>query len=130
MIDLTAAANAGNPFIVAKTLASQGVAVFPVRAKQPLTPNGVYSATSDPAVLLRMNWRNADGVGLPTGEVSGIDVLDVDLRGPDEVRERARELGIVVDRKGSSFLPDGVVLHGAVRSGFVHWRKCQRYRRR
>jgi hypothetical protein len=119
MIDLTAVANAGNPFIVAKMLASQGVAVFPVRAKQPLTPNGVYSATSDPAVLLRMNWRNADGVGLPTGEVSEIDVLDVDLRGPDEVRERGRELGLVVDRKGSSFLPHGVVLHGAVRSGFA-----------
>jgi len=84
MIDLAAAANAGSPFIVAKALAAQGVAVFPVRAKQPLTPNGVYSATSDLAALMRMDWRNADGCGMATGEVSGVDVLDVDVR----VRER------------------------------------------
>jgi hypothetical protein len=27
-----------------------------------------------------MRWRNADGCGLATGEVSGVDVLDVDVR--------------------------------------------------
>jgi len=99
MIDLVAAANAGNPFIVAKTLAAQGLAVFPVRAKQPLTPNGVYSATSDLAALLRFDWRNADGCGLATGEVSGVDVLDVDVREGDG--------GLVVGREGSSFHPHG-----------------------
>jgi len=83
MIDLSAAASAPTPFIVAKTLAAQGLAVFPVRARQPLTPNGCYSATTDLGALLRMNWRNADGVGIPTGEVSGIDVLDVDVREGD-----------------------------------------------
>jgi hypothetical protein len=77
MIDLSAAASSPTPFIVAKTLAAQGLAVFPVRAKQPLTPNGCYSATSDLAALMRFDWRNADGCGLATGEVSGIDVLDV-----------------------------------------------------
>ena len=79
---LTATANARNPYIVARTLASQGLAVFPVRAKQPLTPRGVYSATPDLDLLARMDgWRNADGCGLATGEVSGVDVLDVDVRG-------------------------------------------------
>jgi hypothetical protein len=77
---LTATANARNPYIVAKTLAAQGLAVFPVRAKQPLTPRGVYSATSDLSALLRFDWRNADGCGLATGEASGVDVLDVDVR--------------------------------------------------
>ena len=85
------------PFIVAKRLASQGLAVFPVRGKQPLTARGVYSATSNLNLLAKMDgWRNADGCGLATGEVSGVDVLDVDLRGGED---RAHTPG---DRKGSS----------------------------
>jgi hypothetical protein len=84
---LTATANARNPYVVAKTLASQGFAVFPVRAKQPLTPRGVYSATSDLVALARLGWARADGCGLATGEVSGVDVLDVDLRDCAATRE-------------------------------------------
>jgi hypothetical protein len=80
MIDLTAAADARVPYIVARRLASQGLAVFPVRARQPLTARGVYSATSNLTILAQMRWRNADGCGLATGKVSGIDVLDVDVR--------------------------------------------------
>jgi hypothetical protein len=36
-----------------------------------------------------MRWRNADGCGLATGEVSGIDVLDVDIRArtPEDRKE-------------------------------------------
>ena len=41
---LTATANARNPYIVARALAVQGLAVFPVRGKEPLTAHGVYSA--------------------------------------------------------------------------------------
>src|SRR5215467_5585377 len=104
MIDLTAAAL--NPYFVARRLAAQGLAVFPVRAKQPLTKRGVYSATTDLDVLARMDgWRNADGCGLATGEVSGIDVLDVDLR------DWAQTL---VGRKGSS-----ATHHGRGRDGFT-----------
>ena len=77
MIDLI---TSGSPYTVAKTLALRGVAVFPVRSRQPLTKRGVYSATSDIHVLPQLNWADADGVGMPTGEVSGIDVLDVDVR--------------------------------------------------
>jgi bifunctional DNA primase/polymerase-like protein len=80
MIDLTAAADARVPYIVARRLASQGLAVFPVRARQPLTAHGVHSATSNLTILAQMRWRNADGCGLATGKVSGIDVLDVDVR--------------------------------------------------
>ena len=80
MIDLTAAAEARVPYIVARRLASQGLAVFPVRSRQPLTQRGVHSATSNLTILAQMRWRNADGCGLATGEVSGIDVLDVDVR--------------------------------------------------
>jgi hypothetical protein len=49
MIDLTAAADARVPYIVARRLASQGLAVFPVRARRPLTARGVYSATGKTA---------------------------------------------------------------------------------
>ena len=92
MIDLTTAANARSPYVVAKTLASQGLPVFPVRSRQPLTPRGFYSATSDIHALPQLNWADADGVGIPTGEVSGIDVLDVDVRGADvEIGARTPE---------------------------------------
>jgi hypothetical protein len=78
---LTGIISPPNPYTIARTLASQGLAVFPVRAKQPLTPKGVYSATSDLGVLARMDgWRNADACGLATGKASGVDVLDVDVR--------------------------------------------------
>lgn len=79
MIDL--ATSAHTPYSVAKTLALRGLAVFPVRSRQPLTKHGFYSATSDIHALSRLNWADADGIGIPTGEVSGVDVLDVDVRG-------------------------------------------------
>jgi Bifunctional DNA primase/polymerase, N-terminal len=79
VIDLITSAR--TPYSVAKTLALRGLAVFPVRSRRPLTARGFYSATSDINALPRLNWADADGVGMPTGEVSGIDVLDVDVRG-------------------------------------------------
>jgi hypothetical protein len=98
---LTATTNARNPYIVAKTLASQGLAVFPVRAKQPLTSRGVYSATTDLNALARMDgWRNADGCGLATGKVSGVDVLDVDVRDTEaalNVSRNAEQLAEAID---------------------------------
>src|SRR6516225_7350633 len=65
------------PIITARALAKQGFAVFPVRGKQPLAPRGVYSASRD---ISRFSWHDADGVGIATGEASGVDVLDVDIR--------------------------------------------------
>src|SRR5215471_18612611 len=65
------------PIITARALSRQGFAVFPVRGKQPLTTHGVYSASHD---ISRFSWRDADGVGIATGEASGVDVLDVDIR--------------------------------------------------
>src|SRR6516165_1230132 len=65
------------PITTARALAKQGFAVFPVRGKRPLTPRGVYSASRD---ISRFSWHDADGVGIATGEASGVDVLDVDIR--------------------------------------------------
>jgi hypothetical protein len=79
-LNLARASNAPVPFLVGECLAAQGLAVFPARGRQPLTDAGVYSATCDLDILCRMNWRDADGCGLATGAVNGIDVLDVDVR--------------------------------------------------
>ena len=95
---LTGIIYAPNPYVVARTLASRGLAVFPVRAKRPLTPKGVYSATSDLDLLARMDgWRNADACGLATGKASGVDVLDVDVRSALPLVDRSSPLQGGVD---------------------------------
>jgi len=79
------------PIITARALSRQGFAVFPVRGKQPLTPHGVYSASHD---ISRFSWRDADGVGIATGEASGVDVLDVDIRLPQEGQGDSSGVGV------------------------------------
>ena len=107
MIDLTAAVDALVPYIVARRLASQGLAVFPVRDRQPLTLRGVHSATSNLTILAQMRWRKADGCGLATGKVSGIDVLDVDVRArTPEDREESPEDMYGECRNGFAALAD------------------------
>jgi hypothetical protein len=83
-MNLALGADARIPYLVAKTLAVQGLAIFPVRGKEPLTAHGVYSASCDLNRLVRMRWRDADGCGFATGEVNGIDVLDIDVRPPGD----------------------------------------------
>jgi hypothetical protein len=63
-------------------LASLGLPSFPcAENKRPTTPNGFKDATRDPEGLRRL-WRQHPGqlVGVPTGEASGLDVLDIDPR--------------------------------------------------
>ena len=61
--------------------ARRGVPVFPCEpgGKRPLTPNGFWEATTDERVVQRWwgRWPSAN-VGVPTGEASGLLVLDVD----------------------------------------------------
>jgi Bifunctional DNA primase/polymerase, N-terminal len=58
------------------------VPVFPCEpgAKRPLTRNGHWDATTDPHVIERWwkRWPSAN-VGVPTGKMSGLVVLDVDV---------------------------------------------------
>lgn len=61
-------------------LAIAGYPVFPCLAsKAPATPHGFKDATDDPEQVARL-WREYPGplIGVPTGEVSGFDVLDLD----------------------------------------------------
>jgi hypothetical protein len=63
-------------------LIKRGWSVFPCdpRTKRPLTPHGFHDASNDPLVVARWNWEGA-AIGVATGRVSGIDVLDIDPAG-------------------------------------------------
>jgi hypothetical protein len=68
--------------MVAAEYASRGLPVFPCKAnKKPMTQSGFKDATTD-AVQVERWWRASPFalVGMPTGEVSGFDVLDFDSK--------------------------------------------------
>jgi len=76
-----------NALTIALDLAAHGWPVFPCgRNKMPAIAKhdggrGFLDATRDPATIRAMfTRRNAVLVGVPTGEASGIDVLDIDPR--------------------------------------------------
>lgn len=74
-------------------LAQQGIPVFPCRLnKAPLTRNGFKDATTDEETI-REWWRRYPNalVAIPTGEMSGICVIDID---PDGIEwlDRNREM--------------------------------------
>jgi hypothetical protein len=71
-----------SPLEEALKLADGGVAVFPCRAdKRPACAHGFHDAVRDPAAVHDL-WRQSPGplIGVPTGFVNAIDVLDVDLQ--------------------------------------------------
>ena len=61
--------------------AANGIAIFPLkkRSKLPLTKNGFKDASTAPDTIVSWweKWPNAN-IGLPTGEVNGVWVLDID----------------------------------------------------
>src|ERR1700674_4689062 len=66
----------------ALSLLGNGLPCFPCGiAKKPTTSRGFKDATCDPATLCEL-WKKYPGplVGVPTGETSGLDVLDLDPR--------------------------------------------------
>lgn len=86
--------------------------VFPCRPdKRPTTPNGFYNATSDPDEIHQL-WRDYPGqlVGVPTGEVSGLFVVDVDNGRHEEANDWLE--------RHSPYLPD--TRHHATKSGGAH----------
>ena len=101
-----------------------GLPVFPCRRadKSPLTRHGFKDATTD-TQQIRNWWREwSDAmIGMPTGRVSGIDVLDLDLK-PDEYidgREFVpnwRELSPVIVRTPSGGVHGWFKSAGTIRS--------------
>lgn len=56
--------------------------LFPVRAgdKTPMTANGFKDATNDPVAYQRLHGDKPHNIGMPTGLINGLFVLDIDPR--------------------------------------------------
>ncbi|WP_152363201.1 bifunctional DNA primase/polymerase [Microlunatus speluncae] len=89
------------PAAAARELARAGVAVFPCEShgKRPATEHGFHDATSE---IARVDawWRQMPqaNIGIPTGAVSGVVVIDVDVHGQVDgfsSFDRARRAGLV-----------------------------------
>jgi len=61
--------------------AGRGLPVFPCRGKVPLTDHGFQDASTDTKTVLTWwtRWPEA-AIGIPTGTISGLVVLDVDVQ--------------------------------------------------
>jgi len=94
--------NPNEPLIVAaRALASAGIPVFPCvpRGKRPMTEHGFRDATTSLDQVSAW-WREqpAANIGMPTGWVSGVVVVDVDVHGPVngfKAYNRAARAGLV-----------------------------------
>ncbi len=87
--------------LAARSLAAAGVPVFPcvVEGKRPLTRRGFLDASSDPEQVAAW-WSRTPyaNIGIPTGAVSGVVVVDVDVHGTHDGRaafQRASDAGLV-----------------------------------
>lgn len=80
--------------------ANLGIPVFPCvpGGKQPLTPNGFHDATSSARIVHHWWQRTPDAnIGLPTGAITGVVVVDVDVHAETSgfsAFERARAEGL------------------------------------
>lgn len=77
----------------ALALAAQGIPVFPCLAsKAPACKNGHLDASTDPATIRALfAAEGAALIGVPTGQRSGVDALDLDPRhGSDDWKDQIR----------------------------------------
>lgn len=94
-----------------------GVPLFPCvpGEKRPLVTHGFQDATTDPGQIAAwwQRWPDAN-IGIPTGPASGLEVVDVDVKGDaprgPESWQRATEAGLL----------DGWVAHVVTPSGGLH----------
>lgn len=78
--------------------ASSGKPVFPCHLnKKPMTANGFKDATTDPDIIRKWWTQNPKAsIGLPTGKLSELFVLDVDLPlGPETLAKLEAEYGLL-----------------------------------
>ncbi|MDR2373135.1 MAG: bifunctional DNA primase/polymerase [Bifidobacteriaceae bacterium] len=118
VVEAVAAAQAMPLPEAALLLAGRGAPVFPCLAggKRPLTEHGLLDAAADPG-RVREWWRRFPeaNIGVPTGPVSGLDVVDVD------VREGGSGFDALADAAaGAPGLGDGWSMVVATPSGGAH----------
>ncbi len=73
--------------LYALLMAERGIPTFPCNAqKRPVGGHGFKDATTDPKAMEEL-WRRLPGplIGMPCGEASGLDLLDIDPRHDGEV---------------------------------------------
>jgi hypothetical protein len=73
-----------SPSAAACRYAEAGIPVFPcvTGGKRPLTKRGFHEASTEPRQVARWwaRWPRAN-IGMPTGQISGLEVVDVDVHG-------------------------------------------------
>jgi hypothetical protein len=96
----TALSGAADLAIASMMLATRDIPVFPCTpgGKQPLTSHGFHDASADLATVRSwwQRWPDAN-IGMPTGVVSGVDVVDIDVHSDGSgfaAFERARSAGL------------------------------------
>lgn len=98
--------------VVARELARLGVPVFPCApgGKRPIPERGFHAATAD-AAQVESWWRQRPGANLavPTGTVSGVVVVDVDVHGVDgyAALRRAASSGLLSEPLATVTTPTG-----------------------
>jgi hypothetical protein len=71
----------------ALNFAQRDIPSFPLKDKEPLTPHGFKDATTDPRRLhLWGNRYPGANIGIPTGRISGIVVVDLDDETPEAMK--------------------------------------------
>jgi hypothetical protein len=108
----------------AKNYAEQGWPVFPLAGKYPYKgTHGYLDATNDPQEVTRM-WqeRPAANIGLATGAVSGVIVLDIDPRNAVKQKQQANPLRVLEERYGTQFRNTRTVrtAHGGLHLYYQH----------
>lgn len=84
----------------AERFAAFGVPVFPCvpGGKRPLTEHSFHDATTDPSQVAAW-WGKTPGanIGIPTGSIAGVDVVDVDVHAANgyQAMQRADRAGLV-----------------------------------
>jgi hypothetical protein len=75
----------------ALSYAARGIPVFPLKGKKPRTSHGFYDATTDPSRITAWWNRYPDAnIGVPTGGVSGLVVVDRDVDKGEDSSETTR----------------------------------------
>ena len=102
-----------NFFDIAMFYVEHNIKVFPVKkqGKSPLCPNGFKSATTDKVVLQEWNRKFPNcNIGIPTGHINGIFVVDVDgeegFKSLMQLEQLHSKLGIFFklrDKRGAEF---------------------------